>query len=203
MHKKKRWIIILLLIIIVASLLLYFLVIKNQATDAKVLDTIEKFGYHLEDRDTFVMKENFNKLKEILSADNIDYENYASTLSKIFIIDLYTMSNKLGKYDVGGVEYIYQAHQENYIINVQNTLYKYMENESLREDEMPEVSSIKVESINEQTYTYQEIEYPAYAVSLSWEYKKDLGYEKTAKITVINIDDKLYISEVTSSEDSQ
>ena len=61
------------------------------------------------------MKENFKELDKILSEETINYEKYAQVLSKLFIIDLYTIDNKKNMYDVGSLEYVYD--KENFKIN--------------------------------------------------------------------------------------
>ena len=50
---------------------------------------IPKYGYTLDRNNTVLMKENFNELKDILTSDKVDYDKYALTLAKLFIIDLY------------------------------------------------------------------------------------------------------------------
>ena len=42
-------------------------------------------------------------------------------------------------------------------------------------------------------YTYNKKEYTAYLVTANWTYEKDLGYQTSAKLTVINDKDILYI----------
>ena len=55
------------------------------------------------------MKTEFDVLKANLESDTIDEEAYALSIAKLFIIDLYTMNNKINKYDIGGIEYVYPS----------------------------------------------------------------------------------------------
>ena len=75
------------------------------------------------------------------------------------------------------------------------TLYKNIEVnlDGNRTQELPEVSKIEATEITETKFTYGEVEYDAYLVTLNWEYKKDLGYAKSMKLTLIKDSDKLYV----------
>ena len=75
----------------------------------QVTNSIDKYGYTLEDRDTELFKKNFEELKELLNQEDYDKEEYLKLISKLFIIDLYTINNKLSRYDVGGLEYVYSG----------------------------------------------------------------------------------------------
>jgi len=160
----------------------------------KTLDTIDNYNYTLQDRDTKLMEEVFKKLKEVLENDEIDYKLYATYLSELYIIDLFTLDNKDNKYDVGSLEYVYSDIRENYILNVEDTLYKYIVDISSDDrEELPIVSEILEKNIEETTYTYNEIEYDAYIVSLSWNYVKDLGYPTKGEIIIIKDNNKLFV----------
>ena len=85
----------------------------------------------------------------------------------------------------------------NYKLNVQNTLYKYLEDNSnnFREQELPEVSSVTINSIINNEYIIENQTYEGYKVNLSWDYVKDLGYDKEGEIILIIIDNNIYIVE--------
>ena len=142
--------------------------------------------------DVDLMKDNFKELKDILANDNINYEDYAKTLAKLFIIDLYTIDNKKSMYDVGSLEYVYD--KENFKTRCQNTLYKGLNDKSTRKyNEYPIVESINIDSFENGEFTYNDNKYESYEITLSWDYKKDLGYDKKGKVTIIKIEDKLYV----------
>ena len=193
--RKKRGVVILISVLVIACTVLYFILYQLGKDDTKVVDEIKKFGYTLDDRDTELMKTVFGELKDELNKSDVNNKKYAELLSKLFIIDLYTIDNKKNKYDVGGTEYIYPEHVSNYKLKVEDTLYRYLEEDSSRKSTMPEVSKIDLSDVFEIEYTYKEQVYKAYRVVLNWEYKKDLGYDKQATVIVVNIEDKLYIAE--------
>ena len=64
-----------------------------------IISNISNYGYSLDDRDTKYMKETFKELENILNADDIDEEAYAEGVAKLFVIDFYTLSNKINKYE--------------------------------------------------------------------------------------------------------
>ena len=204
--KYKRILIIILIVVLLAiiSFVIYKILLNNKTEEevVNVVDSISEYGYNLDDRDTELMKSTYEELKNILNSDEIDYELYASALARLFVIDLFTMDNKINKYDVGSTEYVYPDALENFKLNVEDTLYKHMENNSSgkRKQELPEVSSIEVLSTETGEYTIEENSFDSYIVNLSWQYVSDLGYDNNALITLINLDDKLYVVEYEVGE---
>ena len=206
MRLIKRILIIILIVVLLAiiSFVIYKILLNNKTEEevVNVVDSISEYGYNLDDRDTELMKSVYEELKNILNSDEIDYELYANTLAKLFVIDLFTMDNKINKYDVGGSEYVYPDALENFKLNVEDTLYKHMENNSSgkRKQDLPEVSSIEVLSNETDEYTIGENSFDSYIVNLSWQYVSDLGYDNNALITLINLDNKLYVVEYEVGE---
>lgn len=167
------------------------------------LDTIEGYGYNLEDRDTELFKSTFEEMRKILSEKEIDYNSYAKELAKLYIIDLYTISNKVNQYDVGGSEFVYQNKKDNFELKVKDTIYKYVEDNTYgkRMQFLPEVASAEVTEIVEEKVSVLDQEYDGYRLTISWSYVKDLGYDKTCVLKIAKVDDKLYIvNQSTSSE---
>ena len=206
MKKNKIWIITISLVILFSILgyLAYNIFFKKEAKKDETsnetnITEINGYGITLTDNDTALYKTEFEMLKANLESENIDYQEYAKSIAKLYIIDLYTINNKVNKYDVGGLEFIYEGAKDNYITNVTDTLYKYVEDNSKnkRKQELPVVSSVSVDSINEATYKVnsENITYNAYKIKVTWDYEKDLGYDKTAEVIIINKDNHLYVVE--------
>jgi len=203
MTKKKKivdTIIILLFILIGVGLFGYTgYVVKNTLSkpeaNKKELRSLQLYGYSLSDNDTELFNKTFKELEIVLNEDHIDYSKYAELLSKLFVIDVFTLNNKLASTDIGGLDYIHKDLKENFKENMGDTLYKNVENnlDGKRTQKLPEVSSIEVTDIKETKYKYNDEEYDGYIVSLSWEYVEDLGYEKKINITLIKDNSKLYI----------
>ena len=205
---KKKYkviliIIIILMVLLAASIVAVKLLSKSDNKDAvKVVDSIDEFGYTLDDRDTKLMKNTYNELKNVLISDEINYEEYAKKLAELFVIDLFTMDNKVNRYDVGSTEYVYPDNVDNFKTNVEDTVYKSMENNSdgKRRQDLPEVSSITNSSVEGSTFLFGEDEYDSYVVSITWDYVDDLGYDDNATITLIELDNKLYVVEYVTGE---
>lgn len=201
-YKVTLIVIVVLVIIIIATVTFVLLNKKTTTEPVKVVDSINNFSYTLDDRDSELMKNTYNELKKELSNENIDYENYAKLLAKLFVIDLFTMNNKVNRYDVGSTEYVYPDSVENFKTNVEDTIYKTMENNSdgKRKQSLPEVSSIDSAEVENSTFTIDDDSFDSYVVNIVWSYEKDLGYDKNAKITLIELDEKLYIVEYVTGE---
>lgn len=205
---KKKYkilliVIIILIIVIIAAIVAFkFLKGSEPAEPIKVVDSIDNFDYTLDDRDTELMKNTYNELKTVLSSDEIDYEKYAEILSKLFVIDLFTMDNKVNRYDVGSTEYVYPDSVDNFKTNVEDTIYKSMENNSdgKRRQDLPEVSSIDNTSVETSTFTIGEEEHESFVVNINWSYVSDLGYDDNATITLIELNEKLYVVEYVTGE---
>lgn len=161
----------------------------------KEISSISLYGYTLQKKDTEVFKTNFKELENVLNEDVIDYKKYAMLLSKLFVIDVFTLNNKLASTDIGGGEYLHKDIKDNFNENMGASLYKFMQSniDGKRTQELPQVKSVVVDNVFETKFNYNDKEYDSYLVSLSWEYEKDLGYQNTIKLTLINENNMLYV----------
>lgn len=200
-NKKTLMLLGILVFILLTVTVVYafknFKINNDDIPDNKVveLDKIKEYGYILEDRDTDLFKIVFKELDMELMNEEVDYQKYAELLAKLYIIDLYTINNKISQYDVGSLEFILPETKENFSLKVRNTIYKYLidNSDNKRTQELPEVSSIETAGIEEKKIKLNEQEYEGYEISLSWEYKKDLKYDTKAKIQIIKKEKMLYI----------
>ena len=209
---KKKYKISLVLIAVLIIAIIFFLALKSfkkvhkrdtlEQENIKVLDNLSDYGYSLDERDSKIMKETYDKLKDLLLNEPIDYEEYAKYLAELFVIDLWTMNNKTNKYDVGGTDYIYPANVDNYKLNVENTIYKNIENNvnGSRKQLLPTVESIISVELTKGNIKILDKDTDCFIVSLVWDYKQDLGYDTEATITIINENNKLYIVEYKAGE---
>lgn len=192
---------IILLFIVVGIILFSILFIKvyndfiKDNSAQKEISSIEYYGYTLNSNDTDLYKNYYKELDKVLKEKQVDYRSYASILSKLFIVDVYNLNNKLASTDIGGLEFIHPDLKENFKENMSETLYKYVESniDGKRTQELPIVKEVKVDNVFETKYTYNDTEYDAYLVNMNWSYEKDLGYQTSSKLTVIKVDNILYI----------
>ena len=198
---KKSDVKIIIIFSIIGVLLFEFLAFRvykdfiNNPTSNKKLVSLDLYGYTLSKNDTEVYKDTFNELKDVLNADEINYEEYAKLISQLFVIDVFTLDNKLASTDIGGLEFLHKDFKENFRENMGSSLYKNVLSniDGKRNQELPIVSKAIVDNVFETKYTYEEKEYDAYLVTVSIEYEKDLGYQNSIKLTVINDNNILYI----------
>lgn len=213
--KKIKKIILIIIILSIIGLLSFIVYEKffntKEENEVKVIKTIPGYGYTLDDNETLIYKEEFNNLEKILSDSEVNYEEYAKAIAKLFIIDFYTLDNKISKNDIGGVSYVHPLIKDNFIEEARSTFYRYLEVKTdKRTQKLPIVSKINNVEIENTSFkmkntittttsknnkvTYETVD--AYKVTISWEYKEDLGYETECKMIIIKKDNMLYIVEM-------
>ncbi len=171
---------------------------------SSIISNITDYGYTLDDRDTAYMKEVFNELEGILGESTIDYEAYAQALSKLFVIDFYTLNNKINKYDVGSLEYILSSKVDMFRQKAMDTIYKDIIDNTYKDrvQDLPEISSVNIISLEEDSYTLNEEEVAAIKITMNYEYKEDLGYDTEGTIYLVRQASKLeVVSYVPSIEE--
>ena len=198
--KKNKGRGVIVIFIIVGIILFGYLGyrVKNdffKGSERKKLDSIELYGYTLSKNDTEIYKTYFKELSKVLNDKTIDYTEYAKLISKLFVIDLYTLDNKLASTDIGGLEFLHKDLKDNFKENMGSTLYNFVESniDGKRTQELPIVKDVNVSDVFETKYTYNKTEYDAYIVSTDITYEKDLGYPKSMKLTIIKDNNILYI----------
>lgn len=202
MKKSRRlltFLIITIIIFIIAFLAYHFLFNDSKEKKVKIIKSIQGYNYNLNENETEIYKNEFNNLDEILSKDDINYEEYAISIAKLFIIDFYTLDNKVSKNDIGGVDFIKESMKDNFIEEARSTFYKYLEVKTdAREQILPIVSEIVDVSIEETKFIYADktVDENAYKVTISWNYKEELGYENSANMIIVKENKKLYIVEM-------
>ncbi len=164
------------------------------ATEVKVLDTVETkegydYKYSLTDLDSKYFKEEFGKLKEILMAEPVDEEAYATQLSKCFVIDLYTLSTKMNKYDIGGQEFFYSDKQEDFGKAVMNSIYDNMIDNTYgdRKQDLPEVKEVTVNSTEKTKYLMGTTKVDGYLVKMNISY---VGVKADTAASVVVVKEK-------------
>jgi len=145
MKKKYKYplLILILVIIIIIGLIVFkmFFTKSEVKNNVKVIDSIVDFSYTLDERDTTLMKDTYKELKRVLKEKDINYEEYASILARLFVIDLFTMDNKINKYDVACLEYVYPDNVDNFKTNVEDTIYKTIEDNTYGKKNRKTISS--------------------------------------------------------------
>lgn len=197
MTSRKITFALILVIVVLGSSYLIKTILepKVPTNDYKVNKTIAGYDYSLDDRDSEIMISEFNELVKVLAKEEINYEEYASLLAKLYIIDLYTIDNKVNANDTPCLEYIESSIADNFKLNIQNTIYKYVVDNTNknRKQDLPVVKKVAVDKIEPKSFSLDKEEYSGYQVTLSWEYEEDMEYDTKSILDIIKKQNKLYI----------
>ena len=197
--KRKKGLVIALIFLILLGVAGYFTYryidkkLHPTAIVVKELDKVETkdydYGYSLTDLDSKYYQEEFKKLKEILVKDEVNFDEYAEQMAKCFAIDLYTMSTKLNKYDIGGQEFMYSADQEDFGKYVINNTYDTMLDNTFgdRKQDLPEVTKVEVKSSEKIQYLLDKDKVDAYLVKMEITYK---GTKAKPSLSVVIVKEK-------------
>lgn len=205
MSKKYKIPLIIIMILLIICLALFLLKIfvfdkkedKKPTVYSSIVDKMDNYGYSLDDRDSKLFKDNYYELKEILEKEEINYDEYSKKVAELFVIDLLTISTKINKYDVGGLDYLYESEMEMFKNKVMDTLYSNVEDNSYdtRKQELPEVKKIEITDEKTIKYDVGDKKMDAYEYTIEVTYVKDLGYDKKIKIITVKDNEKIYVVE--------
>ena len=151
---------------------------------------------HILNRDCTPKLEYFCKVDEVSSVMPRAMHVHENLFEVLLVYEgsgIYTIDNKISRYDVGGLEYVYPDAVSSFQSVAENSIYKTVENnlDDTRTQDLPEVSEITLDSISETTFIMpDESEVAGYAVKLSWGYVEDLGYDTSATLILIPSDKK-------------
>lgn len=206
MKLKKRTKITLGIIVVLVIAVVGFLIFRHfhssgNIEEAKIISSIEEYGYSLKDNKNATYKKMFNELKDILEKEEIDYDKYASKISEMFIYDFYSLEDKVAKNDIGGVQFISPEIISNFLENAESTYYKYVESNiyGTRKQDLPMVDKVNIDSIEQEEFTAGDVTDPiAYQIKVSWNYTDDnySDYQSSATMILMHQDKKLNIVEL-------
>lgn len=179
-----------------------FLFFYNSRAKLQVVTTvaeIDNYQYKMESNTTRIYKKYFKELEHELEDNKIDEENYASLVSKLFVIDYYTLNNKITNKNIGGVQFIHSNLRSSFIEKASNTMYKYIKSNLYgnRKQKLPEVNDVEIKSIKQINYknnNYQDNS--GYQVEVNINYVTDYDYPKKVTLTLIHEENKLVIVEI-------
>lgn len=201
--KVKRFLIILLIVIVAAvgGFVFYEMTNTSKVTikKATVLNEIKEYGYTLKSNKSKAYKKEFANLATILNSDSVDEEAYLKSITKLFILDFYTLSDKVANTDVGGVDFIHTDAKTNFLEKAEDTIYKYVENNMYggRRQSLPTVRDVTIEDIQNVSFTLnQETDTNAYQVTVSWTYTEENDYQNKATLTFAHEGKKLSLVEM-------
>ena len=202
--KKKLLIALILIVIVVVGVVVVINLPKKETEkveEVKVVNEVEKYGYQLKETKSKKYKKMFDELKDILSEETLDEQKYVSKITEMFIYDFYTLDDKSAKTDVGGVDFVYKDALSNFLVNAQDTYYKYVESDiyNNRNQQLPEVDTITINAISNETFAYgTKNDDNAYIINVSWTYTSEdfSSYQNNAKLVFIHDENKLCLVEL-------
>ena len=197
-YKRKPFIILTLIVVVIVFVVWYFF-FKEKPIVVTVVSEIDGYNYHLDSNETRIYKKYYKQLETELKDNKIDEKKYAETISKLFVIDFYTLTNKLTNQDIGGIQFIHSNLRDKFITESSGSIYKYVKNNlsGNRRQKLPEINKVevtKVETINYKKDNYNDES--GYQVNLKLSYVKDYDYPEKVTLTLIHEDNKLVIVEV-------
>lgn len=169
---------------------------KKPQNVTSIITSIDEFGYTLDDRDTDYMKTEFKKLEEVISQEEINYEEYAKAIAKLFVIDFYTLNNKINKYDVGSLEYILSDKKDMFKNKAMDTIYGDIIDNTYKDrvQDLPEVTAVEIINYEVTEITLNKNKVESYKLTMKYTYKKDLGYDKEGTIYLVKNNNKLEVA---------
>lgn len=197
--EKRSPIIILILVFIVVVFVVWYFFFREKPIVVTVVSRIDDYNYYLDSNETRIYKKYYKELEEELEDNKVDEKKYAEIISKLFVIDFYTLTNKLTNQDIGGIQFIHSNLQNQFMTDASNTIYKYVKNNlsGSRRQKLPEVNKVEITNIEASKYendNYQDDS--SYQVSLKIGYVKDYNYPEEVTLTLIHEENKLVIVEV-------
>ena len=196
---KRNPIIALVLGIILVIFIVWYFFFREKPIVVTVVSEINDYNYYLDSNETRIYKKYYRELEKELEDNKIDEENYAKLVSKLFIIDFYTLTNKLTNKDIGGIQFIHSNLQEQFSTSASSAIYKYLKSNLTgnRRQKLPEVN--KVEIIGLEKIKYDKSNYiddSAYKVILKISYVRDYDYPEEVSLILVHENNKLAIIEV-------
>lgn len=198
---KKLLLLLLIVVIIIGGFIGYQKFFKkDNAKKVKVVDSIknDKVDYVVNENDSKLFKKTFEDLKKVLNAKEVDNKKYAETISKLFVIDFFTLSNKTSKNDVGGVQFVFEGYKTTFVEYARDGIYKQvLANDGGQiNNSLPTVKSVTVNSVEEVSpagmfATPFAEDAVGYEVRLSWTYENDDSFQSEAVIVVAPDGEKL------------
>ena len=203
MKKRKKnttdssKIIILIFIVLIIAVVVFFQN-RKELVVVNVVEEIEDYNYYLTSNATRLYKKYYKELEEELKDNKIDEDNYAKLISKLFLIDYYTLDNKVTNKDIGGVQFIHSDLKDSFIDKSINTIYKYVKSNLYgnRKQDLPEVNDVETISIDKIKYNNKLKDDSGYKVTSKISYVNNYDYPQEVILYLIHENNKLVIVEI-------
>lgn len=167
-----------------------------KAPEKQVIE-LDNYDYYLHGNATNYEQTLGDELKNVLSSEVVNEEEYAKIVAKMFISDLFTMSNKNSSSDITSSQYVYDGFKETYITMVKDTIYSNIEVnlDGKRNQSLPIVKNVEITELTNDKFLYNGdvLDSNAYYISTNIEYEVDLGYPTTYSVVLVKNNDLLQV----------
>ena len=198
--KKQRRIrfLVLLTIVLVLGLVIFFQT-RRKLQVVSVVSRIDGYDYYLESNATSIYKKYYKELEKELKKSDIDEKRYVGLVASLFVVDYYTLNNKITNKDIGGESFIHSDLKEKFLKESSETIYKYVENNLYgnRKQKLPEVKRVDIKNMAETTYDrngYKDDK--SYKVDIKIQYVKNLNYQTEITLFLVHENNKISIVEI-------
>ena len=202
----NNFLLVLLMLTMVAMLGAFgvniYKIVKAESEEEKVIEVEKPENEFINDfytighNATDINKEYFRELNAAL--DSGDQAAIATAVTKCFITEYYTWTNKDGNYDVGGMQYIFTDDQRDFEVYSRYNFYQDMDLyiSQLGTENLIKVSGVTVNSCDATTYSDRN----GYNVNASWTYESGSmsteDVQSSATFTVVDHDGRWEIAAI-------
>lgn len=167
----------------------------------KVANTIEKYGYTLNDNASSYYKQEFEILKEMANNETSN-EELIKQIAKLYCIDLLSLNSKINKYEVTSSQYYYSDKQAMHTQKVIDNFYNLIEDNAYddRKQLLPEVTNVEVTDFKESTYNLSNTKVDSYEINLTITYQEDMGYDKNVQVILVAEGEKYSVVSYNSNK---
>lgn len=156
----------------------------NRGQTKQNINSIKDYPYLVYKSDTKLFKTKYKELKKVLEASSINDQEYARLVGELFIIDFYTLDNKEGRADVGGLQFIHKDIRDNFKMKAEDTLYKYLTTDNKKK--INTVTSVKTESITKERFNFKNnTDFNGYKMIISIS-NSDTTYQNKVKLELVH-----------------
>lgn len=197
MDRKKIILFSSIIIVVLISLFYAVNMLNNKSNDPKVVDKLDKYNYVVKSNATVYYKTLFAELKEVIEEDE---QKYAELVGKLFLTDFFTLTNKMNRTDVGGIQFVYDNYHRDFISKAGATIYANMVNNLIgqNKESLPEVKEVVMKNLSQKEFGHVDSIYDpnAYFIEYEIKYVEDFDYPELATLVLINDNNKLVIVEM-------
>ncbi len=160
---------------LVVAAVIFMFTTQNSSNPSSSVVYSNEF-YTLKGKPTDLQKQLFRELTAEIEKDDASDLVIVNLVTKNFIADYFTWSNKAGPFDVGGLDFVYGLENLNFRRTSREYFYSYIYtylDQGLTLQDMIEVVDVVSEGAAfAAPYEYYDQEIKAYYIEISWTYKE-------------------------------